>query len=98
MAASATRIRWDRLGRIALLFVAVLVLYLYIGPAHAWITTYKESQQRKDDLAALKRENARLTERRDALRRPETLEAIARGLGMVRGGEKAYVVMGLPRR
>jgi cell division protein FtsB len=98
MAASHTRIRWDRLGRIALLFVAALVLYLYIGPTRSWVTTYKESKQRKGEVAQLKRENQRLIARRNQLRRPATLETEARGLGMVRGGEKAYVVRGLPRR
>jgi cell division protein FtsB len=96
MAASHTPIRWDRLGRIALLFVAVLVLYLYIGPTRSWVTTYKQSKQRKAEVAALKRENAHLTARRDQLRKASTLETEARSLGMVRGGEKAYVISGLP--
>jgi cell division protein FtsB len=98
MAASHTRIRWDRLGRIALLFIAALVIYLYVGPTRSWVTTYRQSKQRKGEVAALKRENARLTARRDELRRPATLETEARTLGMVRGAEKAYVVRGLPNR
>lgn len=96
MASAPPRIRWDRLGRIALLFVVALVLYLYIGPTRAWVSTYRESKHRKADLAALKATNTRLRARRDELRRPGTLEKEARGLGMVRGGEKAYVVSGLP--
>ncbi|MEA2126263.1 MAG: hypothetical protein QOI80_3045 [Solirubrobacteraceae bacterium] len=98
MAASHTRIRWDRLGRIALLFIAALVLYLYIGPTRSWVTTYKQSKHRKAEVAALKRENTQLTARRDQLRRPATLETEARTLGMVRGGEKAYVITGLPQK
>ena len=98
MAGSTTRIRWDRLGRIALLFVAVFVVYLYIGPAHDWVVTYRESKQRKGDLAALRREHDRLLAHRDELRKPITLETEARSLGMVRGGEKAYVIKGLPNR
>lgn len=97
MAASQTRIRWDRLGRIALLFVAVLIVYLYIGPIQSWVTTYRQSQQRKAEVTALERQNARLTARRDALRKQSTLESEARSLGMVRGAEKAYVVSGLPK-
>jgi cell division protein FtsB len=96
MAASHTRIRWDRLGRIALLFVAALVIYLYIGPTRSWVTTYKQSKEREAEVAALKRENEHLTARRDQLRKPSTLESEARSLGMVRGGEKAYVISGLP--
>ena len=34
-------IRWDRLGRWALIGVFALVLYLYIGPALSWISTYR---------------------------------------------------------
>ena len=94
----ATRIRWDRVGRVALLFVAALIVYLYIGPTAAWISTYRESKERKAALAALKRENEELVERRDELRRPETLERLARELGMVRAAEKAYLVSGLPNR
>jgi cell division protein FtsB len=96
MAASHTRIRWDRLGRIALLFVAALVIYLYIGPTRNWVVTYKHSKERKAEVAELKRENARLIARRNELRKPSTLETEARTLGMVRGGEKAYVLSGLP--
>src|SRR4051794_11734672 len=90
-------IRWDRLGRCALLCVLALVLYLYIGPTSSWISTYRESKQRHADLKALRAENARLKARRDELRRPSTMEAEARSLGMVRSGEKAYVIRGLPR-
>ena len=34
---AATRIRWDRLGRWALIAVFAFVLYLYIGPAVSWV-------------------------------------------------------------
>ena len=94
----ATRIRWDRVGRIALLFVAALIIYLYVGPTAAWISTYRESKERKSELAALKREHEELVRERDELRDQETLERVARELGMVRAAEKAYVVSGLPDR
>lgn len=94
----ATRIRWDRVGRIALLCVAALVVYLYIGPTSAWISTYRESKERKATLTALKQENQQLTARRDSLKQPETLERIARELGMVQAAEKPFVVSGLPDR
>lgn len=91
------RIRWDRVGRTALLLVAALVVYLYVGPVASWVTTLKESKRRQAQVAALKRENARLTARRDALHRTSTLEQEARSLGMVRAGERAYVISGLPK-
>ena len=96
MAAAAQGIRWDRIGRVALLFVLAFVLYLYIGPTRNWIVTYKEAGERREQVAQLKRENVRLKARRDELRKPATLEREARRLGMVRGGEKAFVIEGIP--
>jgi cell division protein FtsB len=93
-----TRIRWDRLGRWALIAVLGFVVYLYIGPAATWVSTYKDAKRKRADVAALKAENARLRERRAELRDPASLEREARRLGMVKAGEKSYVIEGLPRR
>jgi cell division protein FtsB len=93
-----TRIRWDRLGRWALIAVLGFVVYLYIGPAATWVSTYKEAKRKRADVASLKAENARLRERRSELRDPASLEREARRLGMVKAGEKSYVIEGLPRR
>jgi hypothetical protein len=81
-----TRIRWDRLGRWALIAVLGFVVYLYIGPAATWVSTYREAGRKRAEVAALKEENRRLRERE------------ARRLGMVKAGEKSYVIEGLPRR
>jgi cell division protein FtsB len=89
-------IRWDRIGRVALLCVLGLVLYLYIGPTRTWISTWRESKHRGAELQALRTENAKLRARRDDLRKASTLENEARALGMLRAGEKGYVVRGLP--
>ena len=85
------------MGRIALLCVLAGVVYLYIGPTSTWISTYHQAKERKAVVAQLREENRRLRERRDALRRPAVVESEARRLGMVRDGEKAYVIRGLPR-
>ena len=89
-------IRWDRVGRVALLCVLGLVLYLYIGPTRTWVSTWRESKHRAADLHRLQAENARLKAQRAQLRKTGTLEAEARRLGMVRAGEKAFVISGLP--
>ena len=91
-----TRIRWDRLGRWALIAVLGLVLYLYIGPAASWISTYREAARKRAEVAALKAVNKRLRERRRVLRDPAALEREARRLGMVKAGEKSYVIEGVP--
>ena len=94
--AAHTRIRWDRLGRWALLFVLGLVIYLYIGPARTWVSTWSEARQKRDEVASLRAENDRLKARRDDLRRASALEREARRLGMVKAGERAYIIKGLP--
>ena len=96
--AANTRIRWDRLGRWALLFVLVLVVYLYIGPARNWITTYSEAGNKRKEVAAQQAENVRLRARRADLQRPSAVEREARRLGMVKAGERAYVIQSLPPR
>jgi cell division protein FtsB len=93
-----TRIRWDRLGRWALVFVLALIVYLYVGPARTWVSTWQEARSKRKEVAALRAENERLRARRDDLRRASSLEREARRLGMVRAGERAYVVEGLPPR
>ena len=96
MATAHTRIRWDRLGRWALLFVLGLVLYLYIGPTHTWISTWNEARQKREEVATLRAENDRLRAHRDELKRDSALEREARRLGMVKAGERAYIIEGLP--
>ncbi len=88
-------IRWDRLGRWALLGVFALVLYLYIGPALTWISTYKEAGRQREAVAELRAENERLRERKADLSAPGAIEREARRLGMVKAGERAYIVEGL---
>src|SRR5690606_15916815 len=94
---TAGRIRWDRVARTALLVVLVGVLGLYVQPLHSYVSTWRESKQRSAEVAELERENARLRARRAELHDPEALEREARRLGMVRPGERAYVVQGLRR-
>jgi cell division protein FtsB len=90
-----TRIRWDRLGRWALIGVFALVLYLYVGPAISWIKTYREAGRQRATVAELRAENARLRDRRRTLTEKGAMEREARKLGMVKAGEKAYIVEGV---
>ena len=90
-------IRWDRVGRIALLLVLLGVFALYVNPLRSWWSTRQESAQRGAEVSALERENQALRKRRDQLKDPRFLENEARGLGMVKPGERAFVVGGLRR-
>ncbi len=92
------RVRWDRIGRVALLLVLGLILLLYVGPARSFVSTWRDAKEKRADVHRLTAENRRLQARRRALEDPRTLEAEARKLGMVRPGERAFVVQGLGRR
>ena len=87
-----TRIRWDRLGRWALIGVFALVLYLYLGPAVSWVKAYREAGRQRAAVAELRAENAKLRERKRTLTEKGALEREARKLGMVKAGEKSYIV------
>jgi cell division protein FtsB len=88
--------RWDRVGRAAMLLVLVVLAYLYISPIRSLLSDVAQSSARHRQLAALEREAARLHAQERALKRPSTLEIEARNLGLVRPGEREYVVRGLP--
>jgi cell division protein FtsB len=96
VAGGARGIRWDRVGRVALLCVLFGVLALYVGPSIRWVQTYREAHVRAAEVKALKHENRRLRERRTALNDPRTMEREARRLGLVKPGEKPFIVKGLP--
>ena len=97
LAGGARGIRWDRISRVALLVVLLGILFLYIGPARSYWSTVQEAKHRRAEVAALKRENAKLRARRAALSNPAALEREARRQGMVRPGERSYVVKHLPK-
>ena len=97
MAEFAPRVRWDRVGRMALLFVGLLLIYLYINPLRTYLSTYGEASTKRGEVAALQREHDELLRRKRALRGAGAVEIEARRLGMVRSDERAYVVRGLPR-
>jgi len=92
MAAAPSRIRWDRVGRWALICVFAFVIYLYVGPARTWVSTYGEAKRKREDVAKLRVQNERLQEHKRQLQRPGAVELEARKLGMVKAGEKLYVV------
>lgn len=89
-------IRWDRVGRLALLCVLVGLVLLYVRPAVGYVATMRQSSAQRAQVASLEREQRRLDARRRSLRRPGTLEREARKLGYVKAGEKAYVIEDLP--
>src|SRR5512135_3258221 len=92
------RVRWDRLGRLGLLIVLLVVAGLYVKQGLSLLSTRTQAEQQLSIVHRLTRENARLARERAALNDPVTIERDARALGMVRAGERPYVVTGLPNR
>lgn len=92
----ATRVRWDRVARCALLIVLIGVVALYIGPARNYLSTFHQAQAARSKVSALARENVRLRAERRALENPLAVRRAARRLGMVKRGEVPFVVRGLP--
>jgi cell division protein FtsB len=89
-------IRWDRVGRFALLGTLVFILLLYISPAKHWIQQSRTAGHQKQELRELTAQNRALKKRVRALGNPGALEREARRLGMVRQGERSYVIENLP--
>jgi cell division protein FtsB len=94
----ARGIRWDRISRVALLAVLGIILLLYLSPAKHWIEQSRTAGAQHKELQRLQAEHQRLERRARALRDPAAVERQARRLGMVRRGERAYVIEGLPAR
>jgi cell division protein FtsB len=95
-AAARPNIRWDRLGRVFLLGVLGMILLMYVSPLSRWIT---QKGTAKEDTAALRQlelTNIQLKARLKSLRSPQALELRARRLGMVKQGERSFVIENLP--
>ncbi len=90
------RVRWDRLGRVAMLCVLVALIYLYASAGVRMLSTWHQSRHDDAAVAAMEREHALLVHQHDALTGNGTLEAEARQLGMMKAGEQPYVISGLP--
>jgi len=93
---AAERIRWDRVGRVALLVTLGIVVCLYIQPALSIFNTWRAERTQASAVHQLLRSNASLERQVKSLNRSSTIVTDARALGMVRLGEKSYVVLGLP--
>jgi cell division protein FtsB len=91
-------IRWDRLGRVALLGTLFVILLLYVSPATHWIQQSRTAGEQRQELRDLTSQHRSLERRVRTLGGPGALEREARKLGMVRQGERAYVIENLPGR
>jgi hypothetical protein len=86
-------IRWDRLPGNWLIVIVLLMAVLYVPPLHSYYKQRKQTSAEKAQLQSLGKENRALRSRAKALRRDSTIELEARKLGMVKNGERPYVIL-----
>jgi hypothetical protein len=93
----ASRIQWDRVGRVALVLVLFFVLISYVGPAINFFDAWRGSKSQQAHLTQLHEENAKLRQRAQDLQGADAAEREARKLGMVdaSAAEASYVIKGL---
>ena len=82
----------------ALLGVLCVIVLLYIPPITHWIQQKHSASRGHAQLQALKRERVRLQGRLRQLSGPGAVEREARRLGMVKPGERPYVIESGPTR
>ena len=87
-------IHWHRVGRLALLAVLFVILLLYIRPVVHWVQQRNTAAHSREDLRQLQAEQDRLQRRLRSLSGPGAIDRGARSLGMVKPGERAYVIEG----
>jgi hypothetical protein len=91
----ASRVNWERVGRIALTVVLAAVLYSYLNPMIDFVKTYRATGAAKVQLHEAQRENDRLHWRIQHSDDPIVLDEKARGQGLVGPGDTPIVVRGL---
>jgi len=90
-----SRIKWDRVGRIALVLVLFAVAYSYLNPAIDLFKTYQSTTAAKAEFHELLKENKRLHREIQSADEPAVVEQVARRQGMVGEGETPLVLRGL---
>ena len=81
------RVRWDRVGRVALLLVLAIVVGLYVEHTLSYLAVRSQAAQQRAIVARYTRQNAQLLRQQRSLNDPATIVRDARALGMVRLGE-----------
>jgi cell division protein FtsB len=91
----ASRIKWDRVGRVALTLVLAAVLYSYLNPAINFVKTYTGTTAAKAQFHELLKENKQLHKRIQSSSDPAVIEQEAREQGLVAEGERPIRLSGL---
>jgi cell division protein FtsB len=76
--------------------VLAVVFGLYVQQGLAFLSAHSQAGAQKAILRQLTRQRAGLLRQQKALNNPAAIERAARALGMVKAGERPYVITGLP--
>jgi cell division protein FtsL len=79
-----------------MLGVMAVILCLYLSAGVRLFSAWGESKRDSAQVHALERQYRVLQKQHTTLASPSTVQAEARRLGMIRSGEQAYIVSGLP--
>lgn len=91
-----SRVRWDRKLRVIMLLVLGLVGWVGAHGAMELLRTRAQANEEQSLVVKLERQNRQLEQQASSLNQPATIIRAARALGMVKAGERAYVITGLP--
>jgi hypothetical protein len=81
--------RWLVLG------VAVLIGFLYYRPLSTYLETKRELERRTGEVRELEADRIALSRRLAGAAAPDSVERQARRLGLVRPGERLFIVTGV---
>ncbi len=95
-AGALPRVRWDRVGRIAMLGVMLAIVYLYLSAGVRLFSAWGESKRNDAQASVLERQHKTLQQQHALFSSPGTIQTQARRLDMIRPGEQAYIMSGLP--
>ena len=88
-----SRVGWDRKFRIVMIGSFALVGYIGLKAGLALMQARAQAAQEGALISSLQAQHRLLVAREHALYQPATIEGDARALGMVRAGERPYVVV-----
>jgi cell division protein FtsB len=96
-----TRRRRPSRSRLALRWLGLAVVLAialgYVQPLRAYLDAREQVEERSADIAALEREHQALERRLEFTGTDAFIEREARRLGLVRPGERLFIVKGLER-
>jgi len=88
-----SKVGWDRKFRTIMVLVFGLTGFLALKAGLAMYNAHEQAAQQASLMQSLRSQNRELEAQKKALNQPGTIERDARQLGMVRVGERAYVVI-----